>query len=133
MRTLLAACDSFVSLHRSEGFGVMLLEAMAFGKPCIATGFSGNLDYMSEGNSLLVPYKMRRVQRHEYPFGEGQWWAEPLHDAAVAAMRDVVRGSASVHAMAEAAKSETLVNYALEAVGERAAAIFRGERAPFVP
>ena len=44
---LIAACDCYVSLHRSEGFGLTPAEAMVLGKPVIATGYSGNLDYMS--------------------------------------------------------------------------------------
>ena len=55
---LLNACDAYVSLHRSEGFGLTMAEAMFFGKPVIATGYSGNLDFMSADNSLLIPYEM---------------------------------------------------------------------------
>ncbi len=53
---LIAACDCYVSLHRSEGFGLTLAEAMAIGKPVIATGYSGNLDFMTAENSYLVDH-----------------------------------------------------------------------------
>ena len=55
-----AACDCYVSLHRSEGLGLTLAEAMASGKPVIATGYSGNLEFMREHESLLVPFRPRR-------------------------------------------------------------------------
>ena len=81
------ACDAFVSLHRSEGFGLNIGEAMAAGKLVIATDFSGNRDFLNETNGLPIPYRMRAVEAGEYPFGEGQWWAEPEHEAAVEAIR----------------------------------------------
>ena len=52
MRNLLAACDAYVSLHRSEGTGLTVTDALALAKPVIATGWSGNLDYMSVANSF---------------------------------------------------------------------------------
>ena len=51
-------CDCYVSLHRSEGFGQTLAETMAIGKPVIATGYSGNLGFMTPDNSYLVDYTM---------------------------------------------------------------------------
>ena len=55
---LMASADAYVSLHRSEGFGLTMAEAMTVGKPVIATGYSGNLDFMTEENSFLVHYKV---------------------------------------------------------------------------
>lgn len=81
------ACDAFVSLHRSEGFGLNIGEAMAAGKLAIATDFSGNRDFLNAANGVPIPYRMRAVAAGEYPFGDGQWWAEPEHEAAVEAMR----------------------------------------------
>jgi hypothetical protein len=51
---LLAACDAYVSLHRAEGLGLTMAEAMALGKPVIATGYSGNLDFMDDDVAFLV-------------------------------------------------------------------------------
>ena len=56
---LTATCDCYVSLHRSEGFGLTMAEAMYVGKPVIATGYSGNLDFMTAENGLLVDYELR--------------------------------------------------------------------------
>lgn len=83
MKSLLMACDCFVSLHRSEGFGFCLAEAMYFGKPVIATAYSGNLDFMTPETAMLVDYRLVPVQRGDYPHGEGQFWAEPSIEQAV--------------------------------------------------
>jgi glycosyltransferase involved in cell wall biosynthesis len=80
---LVNVCDCFVSLHRSEGFGRGPAEAMRMGKPVIATGYGGNVDFMNKQNSFLVDYKLIAVEPGEYPFSEGQKWANPnLTDAA---------------------------------------------------
>jgi glycosyltransferase involved in cell wall biosynthesis len=76
MASLTACCDCFVSLHRAEGFGRGLSEAMSLGKPVIATAYSGNVDFMDRRNSLLVDYELTPVDPKAYPFAEGQAWAE---------------------------------------------------------
>ncbi|MEA2570718.1 MAG: hypothetical protein QOI24_2719 [Acidobacteriota bacterium] len=74
---LIAASDSVVSLHRSEGFGLILAEAMYLGKPVVATGWSGNMDFMNSGNSCPVGYDLVTLdQSHGYYHAGGQW-AEP--------------------------------------------------------
>ena len=77
MYGLINSSDAYVSLHRSEGFGLGLAESMFFGKPVIATGYSGNLDFMNKYNSCLVPFKLVKVRKGEYPYGKNQFWAEP--------------------------------------------------------
>jgi glycosyltransferase involved in cell wall biosynthesis len=86
---LMAACDCYVSLHRAEGFGLTLAEAMAIGKPAIATGYSGNVDFMNERNSYLVDYEIGRVgpECEIYP-PEGEW-ANPSVGHAAELMREV--------------------------------------------
>lgn len=74
---LIRCCDCYVSLHRSEGFGLGMAEAMYLGKPVIATGYSGNLDFMSRDNSCLVDYELVPVNEGQYPFSAGQVWADP--------------------------------------------------------
>jgi glycosyltransferase involved in cell wall biosynthesis len=82
IKNLIRCWDCFVSLHRSEGFGRGLSEAMYLGKPVIATAYSGNMDFMTLENSLPVNYQLVNVPNGAYPFGEGQVWAEPdLEDA----------------------------------------------------
>jgi hypothetical protein len=86
---LMAAADCYVSLHRSEGFGLTMAESMILGKPVIATGYSGNLDFMTEQNSFLVPYSWASVPKGAEPYPEGARWADPDLDAAASLMRNV--------------------------------------------
>jgi glycosyltransferase involved in cell wall biosynthesis len=86
MPNLVRCCDCFVSLHRAEGFGRGLAEAMFLAKPVIATAYSGNMDYMSAENSLPVDYRLVPVADGCYPFHAGQVWAEADVAQAVAHM-----------------------------------------------
>ncbi len=90
VKNLLWCSDCFVSLHRSEGFGRLLAEAMLLEKPVIATAYSGNLDFMTPDTACLVSCSMTFVGADSYPFGEGQVWAEPDLDAAVSHMLHVL-------------------------------------------
>jgi glycosyltransferase involved in cell wall biosynthesis len=82
--SLYAACDSYASLHRAEGFGLALAECMYLGKPVIATGYSGNMEFMNHDNSFPVRYNMVQILEDHDIYRKGQWWAEPdkLHAAA---------------------------------------------------
>lgn len=86
---LMLACDCYVSLHRSEGFGLTLAEAMAIGKPVIGTRYSGNVDFMTDENSFLVDYEITRVgpDCEIYP-ADGEW-AEPDLEQAAELMRRI--------------------------------------------
>lgn len=81
--------DCYVSLHRSEGFGLGMAECMYLGKPVIATGYSGNLDFMDRDNSLLVDYKMVPLHGGDYPYWQGQQWADADVAHAARLMRQV--------------------------------------------
>jgi len=74
---LVALCDCYVSLHRSEGLGLTMAEAMAAGKPVIATGYSGNMQFMTAANSFLVEYVLTPVAANCEPYPEGAVWADP--------------------------------------------------------
>jgi glycosyltransferase involved in cell wall biosynthesis len=86
---LLDAADCYVSLHRSEGFGLTLAESMALGKPVIATGYSGNVDFMTEKNSYLVPFDFDAVPSGCEPYPAGLRWASPDLKAAAALLRRI--------------------------------------------
>jgi predicted O-linked N-acetylglucosamine transferase (SPINDLY family)/glycosyltransferase involved in cell wall biosynthesis len=74
---LLYNCDCYVSLHRCEGFGLTMAEAMFYGKPVIATGYSSNTEFMNVGNSFLVKYKLVPIEEDCGPYKKGNVWAEP--------------------------------------------------------
>ena len=80
--SLIKACDCFVSLHRSEGFGLGPAEAMSLGKPAIITNWSGNVDYMTADNSIAIDYELVELGRDYGPYKAHQQWAEPDLDQA---------------------------------------------------
>lgn len=75
--TLTALSDCYVSLHRSEGFGLTIAEAMALGKPAIATAYSGNLEFMTHENSYLCPSLPSEVGPDREPYPADSRWSEP--------------------------------------------------------
>ena len=99
------AADAYLSFHRAEGLGLGPMEAMALGKPVIATGFSGNTEYMTEQNSILVPYRLVQTMGSRWQYtsrfaGKSAKWADiDFHQAveAVRRIRDdaVLRGTIS--------------------------------------
>lgn len=92
--TLMASIDCFVSLHRAEGFGLGMAEAMACGKAVIATPWSGNADFTRAQNALLVDYALVELARDLGPYRRGQVWAEPDVASAAQAMRQVAESPA---------------------------------------
>ncbi len=87
--TLTALCDCYVSLHRSEGFGLTMAEAMYCGKPVIATGYSGNLDFMTDENSILVDHTLVPIGLGADPYPPDAQWADPDTADAASSMRRV--------------------------------------------
>lgn len=85
-KNLVRCCDCFLSLHRSEGFGRGMAEAMYLGKPVIATAYSGNMDFTSADTTFLVPYNLISVVEGAYPHWQNQVWADPDVDVATAYM-----------------------------------------------
>jgi glycosyltransferase involved in cell wall biosynthesis len=88
---LLNACDVYISLHRAEGSGLTMMEAMALGKPVIATGYSGNLDFMDDDNSLLVGWEYTPVTGCYAKMVPGAQWAEPNVAEATAYLKMLYR------------------------------------------
>ncbi len=114
---LLASCDAFVSLHRAEGFGLGLAEAMALGKPVIATGWSGNMDFMTVANSLPVRFHLERLEREDPPYPAGTLWAEPDLDDAARLMRLVWEQPELRRAIGERARSDIRAEHSPAAIG----------------
>lgn len=86
---LFAVCDCLVSLHRAEGLGLGMAEAMAMGKPVIATAYSGNMEFMDINNSFPVRYKLVELTRDIELYAKGNVWAEPDLEHAIQLMRYV--------------------------------------------
>ncbi|MEG4500020.1 glycosyltransferase [Microcoleus sp. F10-C6] len=86
---LLYNCDCYVSLHRCEGFGLTMAEAMFYGKPVIATGYSSNTEFMNVGNSYLVKYKLIPIEKDCGPYKKGNVWAQADVEHAADSMRYV--------------------------------------------
>ncbi len=111
---LIAGCDCFVSLHRSEGYGLTMAEAMALGKPVIATGYSGNLEFMDEGSAFLVPYELVPVPRGWWAHAPGAMWAQPDVDAAADAMSRVFADPDAARALGARAAASILGRNSLD-------------------
>lgn len=104
--SIMNVCDCYVSLHRSEGFGLTMAEAMLLGKPVIATAYSGNLDFMTADNSLLVEHDFCTLERDYPPYIKGSRWAAPSIDHAAACMRRVFEDRALAERLGMRAKAD---------------------------
>jgi glycosyltransferase involved in cell wall biosynthesis len=118
MLRLIADADCYVSLHHAEGFGYTMAEAMAYGIPVIASGYSGNLEYMTPENSYLVPCAEAFVKSPDGPFQRGSLWGEPDIDAAVALLRQVAEHPMDAAAVGERGRTTVRGKLAPEAVAE---------------
>jgi glycosyltransferase involved in cell wall biosynthesis len=131
-RILINSCDAYVSLHRAEGFGLTLAEAMALGKPVIATGYSGNLDFMRAENSYLVPYELVDIPPGCEPYPQSSVWAEPDVEAAARLMRRVFDDRDEARRRAEQARQDIARYHSAPAragfVRRRFDAIHRGSK-----
>lgn len=97
--SLVDASDCLLSLHRAEGFGFNLADALALGKQVVATGYSGNLEYMNDDNAWLIPFELVDVGTGHHPYPSDHRWAEPDHGAAVKALRAIASGQAKAAAV----------------------------------
>ena len=131
MLSLVKSSDCVVSLHRAEGFGYGLAEPMAMGKPVIATAYSGNMDFMHPGNSLLVRYQLETLSEPCRQFPAGTIWADPDLDHASELMREVYKDPAVARALGEQAERDIKRIYSREQIGlrirQRIKAICAGE------
>ena len=82
VNSLISLTDVVVSLHRAEGFGLIMAEAMLLGTPVIATNWSANTEFMNEEVSCLVDYKLIQITEDIGPYKKGQHWAEADVDMA---------------------------------------------------
>ncbi len=113
MRAMYAHVDAYVSLHRAEGFGQTMADAMAHAKPVIATGFSANLDYMHADNAYLVSWRPVEVGGGSWPYPADATWAEPDLDEAAAWMRHVFEHPDDAAAKGQRARRDILERHSL--------------------
>ena len=119
VKNLVRCSDCFVSLHRSEGYGLGIAEAMVLGKPVIATAFSGNMDFMQPEVSFAVDHELVAVNEGDYPCHEGQFWADPDLDQAVHFMRQLIDDPQSGRARGIVARRHMRSEFSYRASGVR--------------
>lgn len=124
---LTAACDCYVSLHRSEGFGLTMAEAMYLGKPVIATGYSGNMDFMTDENSRLVRFSRERIGFGAEPYDAEEHWAEPDLEHAAVLMREVFDNQGLSQRIGEAAARSIRQTHSTERGAHALASLLMGE------
>ncbi len=123
---LIASIDAVVSLHRSEGLGLLIAEAMLLGKPVIATDYSASRDLLSDATGYPVRYKLVPVREGEYPFAEGQVWAEPDVSHAATFMRELCHDPARAAPLVRRAQQHMRTQFSYSNVGRLQAQRLRG-------
>lgn len=118
---LIRDADCFVSLHRAEGFGRVIAEAMFLGTPVIATDYSGSTTFLDKSNGFPVPYTLKDVRPGEYIFEEGSQWAEPDFNAAVEAFQTVRKRKSIVTKRVAKAKETISKKHGRDAVAAKVA------------
>ena len=124
---LLAACDCYASLHRAEGFGYTLAEAMLLGKPTVATNYSGNLDFMTPETSHLVRYTLVKVGPGLPPYDADAEWAEPDEGHAAELLARIYADPKAARAMGARAAKHAGGLFSVEAAAERIKAVLASQ------
>lgn len=120
VKALHLSADVFVSLHRAEGYGFGLAEAMFLQRPVIGTAWSGNMDFMNRENSILINYSLVDVPLDSYPQAEGQQWADADVQEAANAMIRLIDDPAYGRAIGVGASRHIRTFFSHRAIGLRA-------------
>ena len=121
MLGLLEMMDCYISLHRSEGFGLLMAEAMSIGKPVIATGYSGNMDFMTTENSLLIDCDVMPIKEDHGPYFKGTVWADPDIDHAATLMKRITQSPDLASELGRRAAADIAVQLAPDTIGQQIA------------
>lgn len=116
---LIACVDAVVSLHRAEGFGLVLAEAMLLGTPTIATNWSSNTEFMNEEVACMVDYSLVELKEEMEPFPKGQHWADANLEQAAGYMKKLVEDRAFGRQMAEKAQQLIQKNFSVKQAAKR--------------
>ena len=120
---LIERADALISLHRSEGLGLHLAEAMWLGTPVVATGYSGSVDLMDDSCAALVRYELIPVRHGDDAYPDTAWWADPDLDHAAALMRRLVRDQPWRSGLVAAARARMAAQPSRAATGSALAAL----------
>lgn len=112
----MACCDAYISLHRSEGFGRVIAEAMALGQPVVVTNFSGNVDFCEIDTAFLVDGELVPLRAGEYLFAEGQYWCDPDVLIASEQLKRMIDDVPLRERIAHAGRRRIVRDYSVEAV-----------------
>jgi glycosyltransferase involved in cell wall biosynthesis len=114
-----AACDCFVSLHRSEGFGLAVAECMYLGKPVISTDWSATAEYLDRTNGYPVRYSLVELTENHGPYGRGASWAEADVGHASELMRKIASDPSDAARIGAAARRTIEERFSPAIVGAR--------------
>ncbi|WP_114822237.1 glycosyltransferase [Chryseobacterium sp. KLBC 52] len=115
---VISNCDSYISLHRSEGFGLTMAEAMYFGKPVIATEYSGNLEFMNSENSFLVQAEKVSYGSDDLNYDSNTVWSEPSLEKASEYLKKVYQGGEDIKVKSDNARKTIANDFSLDGVGK---------------
>jgi glycosyltransferase involved in cell wall biosynthesis len=119
LSALEAACDCFVSLHRSEGFGLAVAECMYLGKPVISTDWSATAEFVTTENGCPVRAPLRTIEVSQGPYSKGQVWADPDIGHAAEWMRRLHGDRALATRLGAAARATIETRFSPAAIGAR--------------
>ena len=116
--SLLSLIDCYVSLHRSEGFGLGPAEAMAHGKVAMLTNWSGNTQYMTQTNCIPIPYTLEQIGQDYGPYSAHQYWASPDISEASAQMKNIAKNPELAERIGTQAQKTIADNFSEAKIGQ---------------